>query len=782
AATSGWSIFEYGLPLTHRIADATGARFLSTREYDAGNHLVLSTYARYEVDSRVNFLDSADASRVNQRLASTRTAYEDDGGRYVDVESTGFDGIGHYAQTTTTDNFKIVTSPVVERTTRTGWQPRPDDNHNWVLNTYTFQEQREGKAIDRQELSFETDTGFLSCVRLLANRDRLGSTDLLTVYGRDSLGDVVLETRYGGDAQPLRATEGCSSPPATPSYSTSYEYSFGVRRKATVRVTVAGAPVDLNLLDLDVDANTGLASASRDAKQLRTDLTYDALGRLTMSDPPGDDPATTFTYHQAPDVPSIEAVSPLGHQKSIYDGLGRVARHEVGLPGAPGGVGVTLTAYDALGHRTSVTAPGGSNATTFTKFDAFGRPGTITTPDGKVILLDYQGTRISKRTVGVWNGTVEALGTTKEEYDGLGRLRSLTEPNGTLTRYTSEVGGKLAVEAGNAGVGNSQFRSFIYDGRGFLMSEVQPESGKTDYEYDAMGNMTAKTTPSGSIFPQYDEAGRLIQASARRGAPPQDALRTISYAADGKLIFAGAMNDRKLGGVCTRFEVRQDFAYDPSHGRLQSQSTGLRQQDPATQQWTQLEQWSQSYLYDGAGRMTQVTYPCGVPGVPCGGLRTLTTNYEMGRPVSVSGFANAITYNDEGTVATIQHANQVIFTQTPDPNGAARPQSLQAALGASQLWPAESYSYDASGNIKSIGGKSYSYDPVLRLTSASKPGGYRQYDYDVFGNLIRVGSGADPSTATYVNYSIDTAANNNHLIGAGYDGSGALTSFQGRNY
>jgi len=35
--------------------------------------------------------------------------------------------------------------------------------------------------------------------------------------------------------------------------------------------------------------------------------------------------------------------------------------------------------------------------------------------------------------------------------------------------------------------------------------------------------------------------------------------------------------------------------------------------------------------------------------------RTVTTAYSYGKPTSVSGFAGSITYNDNGTLATIAH-------------------------------------------------------------------------------------------------------------------------------
>jgi RHS repeat-associated protein len=160
----------------------------------------------------------------------------------------------------------------------------------------------------------------------------------------------------------------------------------------------------------------------------------------------------------------------------------------------------------------------------------------------------------------------------------------------------------------------------------------------------------------------------------------------------------------------------------------------------------------------------------------------VTTTYDMGRPVQVTGFvsgANTIAYNDNGTVHTIAHDNGVLFTQAPDPNDMARPLSLGAVHGSDQLWPTEAYSYDGAGNILAIGTKSFTYDVNSRLTSASYAGqGYRGYQYDAFGNLTRVYTNA--TETQYIDYS--TSAATNRLSAASYNNSGSLTAFGGRCY
>jgi YD repeat-containing protein len=283
----------------------------------------------------------------------------------------------------------------------------------------------------------------------------------------------------------------------------------------------------------------------------------------------------------------------------------------------------------------------GNGGTAYCNFDAFGRPGTVMTADGKTTLLEYQGVRAIKRNRRVWDGTKEVLGTTREEYDGLGRLHRIREPNGTWTRYDYDEGGRLAAVTANAGGSHPQSRSFHYDERGFLAREVQPESGAVSYKYDARGNLTQKITPTGTILYDYDGAGRLTQVSS-----PQAPLRIFTYSpsgvSTGKLAQARAFNDRQVGSSCLTYEVRQDFAYNSSHGRLQTEATSLFQGGTA------LEKWSQGYTYDGAGEVTTFSYPSCLAG--CNAApRSQTVSYAMGRPTAVphqlhGGYENESSY------------------------------------------------------------------------------------------------------------------------------------------
>ncbi len=774
---------DYGLPLSRRRPDGTG-RYLSQEIYAAGASTPLrQIYVNYDNDGP-NPAPGSAASPIfaNQRPQAQRTVYLDDPlpgqpGNYgaVATASSGYDGLGHYRIASVSDNLGFNTA----RTETTDWNPfgMPGPAAPWVLDTYDFKEQQEGAALNRQEAHFDPATGFLLCERRLQNGRNRGAGDVVVTHTPDQAGQVAAEGWFGGDTQPVSVAPGCASLPATPIYAPSHLYSAGVRSSTTVQVTVNGSPTTLKLLDQDIDAGSGRVGTARDPAGRPTTYTYEAMGRPVTSTPRGD--ATTVMSYglsdTAPPVINRALGSPALESESwLLDSLGRTAQHTVAMPGNASSS--TVTTFNALGWKVFESEPAsspGTKGTTYQNYDPFGRPALTVAADGNPTYFTYHGVRAVIRSQRVWDGTRQLPVNTTEEYDGLGRLRQVREPDGTSMRYAYDPGGRLAMATSFDGAGHFQMRTFHYDGRGFLTRAVQPEDGVTTYQYDARGHATRKATPTGTVFSSYDEAGRLVAVSS-----PQAQLRQFSYgtgAGAGKLVESRAFNWR-LASTCTDFEVRQDFSYDAATGRLATTDTSLWQGGA-------LEHWTQSYAYDGAGRITSVAYPncvalCASPS------RQVATAYAFGRPTSVSGFASAITYNGNGTLATIHHANGVVFTETPDLSGMARPGSLRADSSTGQPWPREDYFYDGTGNIKAIGGKTFAYDVTSRIVTATVPTAgaqpYQAYAYDGFSNLATIYRGSGPGDATYISYTADPGTN--QLIGATYDPSGELLSYQGSGY
>lgn len=290
--------YEYGLPVARDAGgDGTG-RFLSTQVFDSASTALRTVYTRYEHDTPSTGTTIQERSRLNQRLASQRTVFNDDtAGTYADEDFSDFDGLGHYRSRQSNGNFpgNNPRSSYVAFNNSTGTYGQPGYSpwpaaSPWILGTYLFSWDGESGKTQYRISCFEAGTGFLQRYRILKNS---GSTenaaDLLQVFQRDAAGNAITESHYGGDNQALASNACGLTLPASPVYQYTHAYAGGVRSQTSVTSGTV-----LKTLDLTVDTSTGLASASRDTAGKQTNFSYDTLGRLTTVDP-ADDLLTTYS-------------------------------------------------------------------------------------------------------------------------------------------------------------------------------------------------------------------------------------------------------------------------------------------------------------------------------------------------------------------------------------------------------------------------------------------------------------------------------------------------------
>jgi RHS repeat-associated protein len=816
--------YEYGLQIGRDAGgDGTG-RFLSqTVDTGASTPVLRSAYVRYEHDVPIPTATSVtERSRLNQRMASQRTAFNDDpAGGYQDEDYTNFDGLGHYRSLTRNGNFfasgyaSYTHFNAAQGTYgQAGYVP-PSASSPWTINRLAYHWTSDGVQLLFTWVCMDPQTGFLSGRRTILSGDGSFRTNDLVEVFTSSAGNVASESYYGGDTQPLTtdATQGAicamvSQPRGsngailTPTYQYSHAYSSGSRSKTTAQVGTT-----LNLLDLTVDASTGLPSISRDPAGKQTFFGYDTLGRLTTVDPT-DDLLTVSSYCTATSVPAcpsgvraqvtVARRATLGATdvtavRSSFDDWGRLIREEQRMP--PSGTFAARTrTYNALGWQTFVSEQGSSFGTSFLNFDAFGRPRTIRPPDGSAhdVTLSYQGIRQVTRTVKVATSTMGEtnVGTT-EVYDRYGRLYEVTEPNGVKTRYVYNAANHLTkVCQGATGTGTAtcgQQRLFNYDARGFLISEQHPEKGTAGnglvsyFNYDARGHAQRTVDGPNDLTFTYDPAERLTQVRETLGA--QRVLKTFTYAAQNGVDGSG-LTDYKKGKVvsASRFnyigspfnataEVRDTYFYSGAEGRASEHSRQL------VFNGTDEEKFTTKYTYDGLGLVSTLNYPdCVFGDCPASDTpRTVSFGYTNGRLTSVPGYSGTITYFSNGLINQVPHANGVTFTQTNDPNGMVRPGSMTAARGGTTLWSDGVYGYDGSGNIKNIGTQTFVYDNLSRITQGNLPGSSQSYTYDNYGNIQSI-----TTAGSLLN--TPTSSATNRLTAGGYDGAGNLTSWSGNIY
>jgi YD repeat-containing protein len=571
AETGGWTRNEYGLPLTHRDGTSTTdlsnnqTRYLSSEVLDAAGNVERSTYVNYEYESA----ETGARPGLYQREQASLTKYAD--GKWSSVNRSSFDYAGHYRQTETDGNFASEGDTHFDHRTEftdynsgksafTDWAT----GDKWLLNMFDFQTVTTAKIgpIDaltthtrKNESCFEADTGFLTRRRVLLNDPNVIVTnsgrdkaDLITVFGRvpehsdadpnDHTGNLYSERSYGGDGANLLLGGLCSITLTDPRYEIQHRYSYGVR-KTSQYFHSDGTAMPFFTLDRTIDLS-GSVSSERDVAGVETTYTPDTADPLrikTVSS--GGIADVTYAYRNASVGSSftpaqITVTQSDGTSRVQYDSFGRLWREFRTMP-AIGEVS-RETLYDSSNRKLSQSmwdVSSYSGKTAF-EYDFLGRLDKVTQPDLTVVMTSYLGD--SKRTTSssVVSSTDANTATTPvstvEQMDRYGRIWYLKEGNDNVTAYGYGVTGSLARVCMNASLTASgvlstascgQERTFNYDNRGFLTDETHPENGKVSYTYDALGHILTKRLAATGPFDlnyTYDDAERLTNVKSRETA------------------------------------------------------------------------------------------------------------------------------------------------------------------------------------------------------------------------------------------------------------------------
>ena len=234
--------------------------------------------------------------------------------------------------------------------------------------------------------------------------------------------------------------------------------------------------------------------------------------------------ATTSTYYTSGVRSGMlkDVTDPLGNKTSYdYDAVGRVITVIDPLGNVGGAVAsdhTTSFTYDAEDRlRFRYAAPpsaGASRPTTETRYDEVGNP---------IVLIDANG-QVSTYTFDARNSLYQV------RESALAWADPNTPPATViLTEYTRDAGGNpTRITRAKGDAANERVVDYVYDGRGLPRSESQypawpSTSGAlvTQYAYDAAGNQTTVTDPSGQILTAgYDALNRRVSLDYSSATTP----------------------------------------------------------------------------------------------------------------------------------------------------------------------------------------------------------------------------------------------------------------------
>ncbi|MEM6457362.1 MAG: putative toxin, partial [Acidobacteriota bacterium] len=388
---------------------------------------------------------------------------------------------------------------------------------------------------------------------------------------------------------------------------------------------------------------------------------------------------------------------------------------------------------------------------------------------------------------------------TIERYDARGRLLQVVEPEGGAeARYTYDVADRLRVATirPRGGVA-TQTRRWDYDGRGFLLSEAHPESGKTIYsDHDARGRAHRIEDGTSDLLYSYDAFERLVEVrEADSDRPWQSFVYGTSGRSTNRLIEAIGHNWIRIPwapSLLTDVAVTERYSHDGPGGAVSRKTTAVSGGQRFTQAWS----------YDALGSVTELTYPrcthAACAGTGSEPSSAQTRHYSRGYLASIPGLLNGMSYDVSGMATRIDHASGLRVDVVPDASGLPRPRDIRASWPAG--WPGAAeesknllptddplfvaqgvavlgaHRYDGSGNVRARGSEWYSFDGANRLRSFNLGSGSTQaYRFDGFGNLNRI-------TTDGVHRTLPILAASNRLAAGQYDAVGNLTAWGSETY
>jgi RHS repeat-associated protein len=658
---------------------------------------------------------------------------------------------------------ELLTRTAVDTTTNTAPYPTNGTSRTWTLTWLNFLATSvQGPRTDVKPLTQFTydNSGALTAVT-----NALGQITKVTAHSPGGLPQTIVDrngvtTQLAYDAR-LRLTSSTLTTSAGPLI-TKYSYDaagnlIGVTLPdgSALSNTYDGAHRLTGIADLfnqkivyTLDALGGRTQTtildSNGKQQLQRFASFDALGRL-LKDIGGVGQTTSYAYDANGNVLSV--TDPLTRAtQEAFDALNRIVK--ITNPNN----GIAVTTYDAHDRPTGVTDPIG--ATTSYVYDGFGDLIQQVSPAAGTTVYHYD-------LAGNLTQRVDARGVTANyAYDALDRPVATTYPDNAAENVT------LNYDQAGHGFGVGRLTSVTdpvgtlsrtYDERGNVLSETRvhtPGSLITSYSYDAANRVTSITYPSGSIVTySRDAMGRTTAVSAKPkgSSTATQVLSKITYQPFGPVnaqIFGNGVAETrsfdadyrltKLVGTGNKPVQNLTYGYDAANNVL-SITDGVTSAN------------SQTFGYDVLNRLTNAT----------GGYASLGYSYDANgnrltenpaAPISLDGLGSvsSLTYNQSGRLASVSAGSQLLTQYTYNAFG-------QRLVKVGSMTATTLFSYDGGGHLleESDGQGNPQVDYIYvggRPLAEMAPGGKVYFFHDDRLGTPQVATDNTQSTAWLANY------------------------------
>ncbi|RVU28989.1 hypothetical protein EOT10_03870 [Streptomyces antnestii] len=503
----------------------------------------------------------------------------------------------------------------------------------------------------------------------------------------------------------------------------------------------------------------GQVDAQIDVNGKRTDLAYDALGRLTSVWLPDRPKASNFsaslkyTYGIRTTAPNYVLTQKIensgttyGSEYTLYDGLLRP--RQVQTDGQGGGRMIADTYYDGSGRivKTNDTyyASGAPSSTLFqplnadidaqtvTEFDGDGRTTasifkvagtekyrTTYTYGGDRVHMDPPAGQTATTTItDVQDRTVEL-----RQYKGDTPLPSGTAADYIATKYGYTPSGQLAKVTDNSG----NIWSYEYDQRGRKTKAIDPDTGTSTFGYDDLDRQTSGTdSRSNTTTTDYDALGRAI-ATWQGAAGTGTKLSVTKYdtVVKGELYGVYTYKDGAVHDSVTYPVLDADNDYKPTSTKYYLSPTAEPELGGTYEFNTQ---------YNADGTVQGQNFPA------AGGLSAEAVSYQydsLQRPTALNSSLGGGSYVSKTAYSPTNQLEQLELntggasdkktwlTYSYEQGTKQLTNSRVDVEGASSVAYDGDYTYDAGGNVQSIvdnptGGtrdtQCFAYDNLRRMT------------------------------------------------------------------